>query len=206
MFSSRKGNTTSVSSQRSSFLGRVEAIGIKKPESATLSEALREILKFFSDDGENRRTLLDVAEIYRPNAYVGRDYHSQLTCARTRIRVYFTHDVVVTTFLKSLICFGTEVVFRTYSTFLQGLPEIKSLTNAKAIVVHDTVYLFQSLVGLSCSGPSGQAPTTRKSYVNVGSRTLREGRCKQQRPSGFPEYQSWAYWLEAHVGAYRRGR
>ena len=45
--SGRKGNTASVSSQRSSFLGRSGAIGTKTSECATLSETLRVILNFF---------------------------------------------------------------------------------------------------------------------------------------------------------------
>ena len=70
------------------------------------------ILKFFADDGEKRRTLLDVAEIYTPNAYVDREHYSQFTCARKRIQVYLTHDVVDSILMKSLIYFRTEVVLQ----------------------------------------------------------------------------------------------
>ena len=103
VFSSGKGNTASVSSQRSFFLGRVEAIGTKKPESATLSENMRVILKFFSDDCEKRRTWLNVAEVYTPNVHVDKYYYSQSTRALKKIRVYLTHDVVVGVFLRSAI-------------------------------------------------------------------------------------------------------
>ena len=56
---------------------------------------MRVILKFFSDDGETRQTLLDVAECYTPNLYIDRDYYLQLTSAQKKILVYLTHDVVV---------------------------------------------------------------------------------------------------------------
>ena len=81
----------------------MEAIGTKKPESAALRENMRVILKFFPDDGEKRRRLLNVAEIYTLNVHVEREYYSQLTCAHKKIRVYFAHDVVVTVLLQSII-------------------------------------------------------------------------------------------------------
>ena len=71
--------------------------------SATLSESLREILKSFSDDGEKRRTLLDVAEFYTPNAYVDRVRYSQYAPTHKKIRVYLLHDVVVAVLLRSAI-------------------------------------------------------------------------------------------------------
>ena len=68
-----------------------------------MSVALRVILKFFVDDGEKRWTLLDVAEIYTPNACVDTKKYSLLTCAGKKIRVYLTHDVVDDVLLKSVI-------------------------------------------------------------------------------------------------------